>query len=265
MARKRAPPPILTLGRDTALIHYEWRQLWVWITTYRLGGNKRAVDIKVFSLRRPTRRRTFRTSRGPRTFVAIQCKRQQRGFIVARRNVRTRAKAKTKTKDEEPEDDDDDLEDEALEEEIKDLEDLEDLEDVEDDEDEDDEPVAKRKRKTKSRAAKEGMIGTAELAELCDIDPRSLRMVLRKFRGQHGIEIDPESGRWQWPSVNDPVVRKIKKLIDQGEATKIKSEALTKLKEQQESKKKDGRKKKKKKREVEEDLDEVELDDEDDE
>lgn len=245
MARRRAPP-IPTLGGRTAPIHYEWRHIPVWVTTYRTRKGKRRrrsrLEVRIYSIRRPTRTKVLKTKGGLETFHAIHCVKQSRGFIVAK-DTKTRKK-----KDEE-----------ELENEIEDLEELEDVEDLEDDDeatadddsgDDEDEAPKKRRRaaaRRGSRAAAEGKIGTAELAEKCGVDARTLRMVLRKFRGQHGIEIDTETNRWVWDSFKDPAVKKIIKLIDEGEADRIKRDSLDRLKESQEEKKKAKKKDKEKK------------------
>lgn len=148
----------------------------------------------------------------------------------------------------------------------------EDDEDEDEDEDDDEEPAPKKgkgKKSTPSRSrTTDGKVGTAELAEYCGVESRVLRMVLRK----HKIEKDPETGRYEWASLKDPEVKKIKKLIDAGEAKNITKEALDKLKDSQAAKKeqkaagKKGKGKKgKKSAPVVEDLDDDDdLEDEDD-
>lgn len=136
--------------------------------------------------------------------------------------------------------------------ELEDLEDLEDLDDLddeepedeveddeeeEDDEDEEDEvPVRKRRaakatpvaapvKQSRSRTT-DGKVGTQELANHLGIDGRSLRMLLRK----KGIKVDPETGRYEWKSLNDPTVKKIIKAHKSGETDEIKRESLDALK-----------------------------------
>jgi hypothetical protein len=137
-------------------------------------------------------------------------------------------------------------------------------EDDEDEDDEDEEPApkkSKKKQKTRqSQAAKNGKVGTAEVAEFCGIDARTLRMVLR----EKSIPKDEESGRYEWPSLKSKEVVKIKKLVDGGAADKIKKASLDKLKAKKEAEKaeKDAKAKtskkkgKKKKKAVVEDDDE---------
>jgi hypothetical protein len=173
--------------------------------------------------------------------------------------------------------------DEITDDELEELEGLEELEDEDEDEDEteavepdddeeddeddeDEEPAPKKKSKkgkakTKrpSRASQDGLVGTQEVAAHCGIDGRTLRMVLRK----HKIQKDEDTGRYQWDSLKDPEVKKIKKLVDAGEAKAVKQEGLDKLKARNEAKKdakaktkKSGKGKKKKPVFVEDDDDE---------
>jgi hypothetical protein len=234
MARRRAPP-IPVLGGRTAPIHYEWVHIPVWVTTYRTRKGKRrrkrVLEVKIHSIRKPTSTKVLKTQGGLKTFYAIHCVKQTRGFIVAK-------DTKRKKKDE----DELETEIEGLEE-LSDVDELEADAEIETDDTPDDEAPRRKKRdkgargRRQSRAAAEGKIGTAELADKCGVDARTLRMVLRKFRGQHGIEIDAETNRWQWPSLKDPAVKKIIDLIDRGEADRIKDDSLRRLKESQAEKK----------------------------
>lgn len=135
-----------------------------------------------------------------------------------------------------------------------DLAELEALEDVEPDEDvtgEDTEetPAPKKKKGKKnkdanvevetpkkkrggaapgeSRAAANGKVGSAEIAAAGGTDARTLRMVLRK----HQIEKNPETNRYEWDSMKDPTVKKILKLLKDGEADNVKQEGLQRLKD----------------------------------
>jgi hypothetical protein len=85
-----------------------------------------------------------------------------------------------------------------------------------------------------SRAAANGKVGTAEIAAAGGTDARTLRMVLRK----HEVEKNEETGRYEWGSMKDPAVKKILKLLKDGAAEEIKTEALNKLKERNDAKKK---------------------------
>lgn len=134
----------------------------------------------------------------------------------------------------------DELEDEDEDEdEVEDEPEDEDEDDDEDDEDE--EPAPKKGKKAskkpakprQSRAAADGMVGTQELAADLDVTPRELRMVLRKLREKDPVYApDSETGRYQWKSLKDKQVLKIKKAIASGLHKQIRDESLQKLKDQ---------------------------------
>ena len=236
-----------------------WRKIPVYIALYKSKGG---IRIVVKTLHPPPDTRTFRTGQGLKKFKLKAVKKTTKEFIIMAKAARTKKKT--------DEDEILDAELEELEEELEELEDEDEDEDVEleeetDDEDEDDdeeeEPAPKKKRSKgaapgKSRAAATGKVGTAEVAAHCGVDPRTLRMVLRK----HKIAKDEESGRYEWASLKSKEVVKIKKLIDAGEAQEVKREGLEKLKAQKEKEraaaKKSGKKGKKKPEPVEDDDDE---------
>ena len=106
--------------------------------------------------------------------------------------------------------------------------------DEEEDEEEDEEPAPRRRAKkatpkkkkvTRSRAAKDGMVGSSEVAEHFGIEPRSLRVLLRKNK----IPKDADSGTYQWRSLTSPAVVKIGKLIKSGGVRKAQQENFDKL------------------------------------
>lgn len=123
----------------------------------------------------------------------------------------------------------------------EDDEDDEDEEEIEDDEEEDEEPAPKKKgkasRSSKSNASKkssgpsqsrttDGKVGVQEVAEAAGTDARKLRMVLRK----HGIDKDPDVGRYEWPSLKNKEVLKIIKLVKGGAVKAATKESLDNLK-----------------------------------
>lgn len=112
-------------------------------------------------------------------------------------------------------------------------------EEEDDDEDEDDEeeeaPPKRRKKPASSKKSSgkqsrsrttDGKVGTQELADHLGIEPRSLRMVLRRLK----IEKDDETGRYEWSSLNHPAVKKIVKAVKSGAVQREKKESLDKLK-----------------------------------
>jgi hypothetical protein len=158
-------------------------------------------------------------------------------------------------------------EDELLDDELESLEDL-DLE-VDDTDDEAEETPKKDKKGKKNKSKGEskpsrsrttdGKVGTREIADAAGLEgtagARTLRMVLRK----HNIPKDEETGRYEWDSLEDKTVKKILKLINDGEAEKVKKEGLDRLKEQQAAKreaKKAAKGKKGKKNKKAKDVDE---------
>jgi hypothetical protein len=129
-------------------------------------------------------------------------------------------------------------EDEELEEPEDELDEDDDEDDEDEDEDEEEEPVKKAKKPRQSRAAANGFVGTQELAEDLGVSSRELRMVLRKLREKDDVyKPDAETGRYQWKSLKDPQVKKIKKAIDSGLHKKIRDESLERLKQDQAAKK----------------------------
>lgn len=237
-------------------------------------------QVTIFSLERPKAQKILKTPSGKRVFEAVSCKREERGFIEKIRNVQprtvhnpqgvaqtmgkkdtataekrsTRAKAKSrKNKDEVEGTEDDD----SVDEELAQLEQLADsetdeVEDVDPDTDEDEDTPKKGKKGNKaprqSRAAKEGKVGTREIAEAGDTDARTLRMVLRKHgpTGTGEVDKDPETGRWEWDSLDHRDVKKILGWLKRGEAKDVKNESLQKLKDQKAKEKAEGGKKGKK-------------------
>ncbi len=223
-----------------------------YVSLYKAKGGQ---TIKVKTLDVPPETRKFKVQGGIRKFKRVKCKQTKvEVILVAKSTKKGKGKQAEVTDDEldeletvddleeelddledddeEDEDEDDDDEDEEDDEDEDDDDEDEDEDDEDDDEDEDDEeeeaPKSKKKSKQRqSRAAANGRVGTAEVAEHCGVDARTLRMVLRK----HKIEKDEESGRYEWKSLNHPTVKKVKKLIDKGEADNIKQESLQKLKD----------------------------------
>lgn len=222
--------------------------------------------------------RKFRVPGGIRTFKKVKEKQQlQEIIIMAKAAKAKKGKKNTDVTDDELEEletieDIDDLEDleeedEVDEDEDEDEDEPEDEADDDDDEDEEEEVVAEKPKKKKkaSQASKNGFVGTQEVAEYCGVNSRELRMVLRSLRKKDDTFVpDEETGRYQWKSLKDPQIKKIKKAIDAGAAKEIRDEALQKLKDKKAAEKagKDakkntsstkGKKKGKKKKVVEED------------
>ena len=69
------------------------------------------------------------------------------------------------------------------------------------------------------------MVGSSEVAEHFGIEPRSLRVLLRKNK----IPKDADSGTYQWRSLTSPAVVKIGKLIKSGGVRKAQQENFDKL------------------------------------
>lgn len=127
---------------------------------------------------------------------------------------------------------------------VDDLDELEEDEDVEvedeveeiEDEDPDEAPKKRRRTRkttTKPKAEKTG-VGTTEVAEAAGTEPRQLRMYLRA----QGIQPrDDREGRYNWPSLNDPEVKKIVKAIRDGAVEKMNKEKLDSLKGKSSAKK----------------------------
>lgn len=258
-----------------------WKSIITYTATYKAGkkGKGKATLIVRTINKPPPLQREFRlASTEPKLFTRIKLTKSTRKAIIIMATKTKGKKSRDKT-----------VEDETLEE-LTDLEDVEELEEDEDEtveeetpkkkgkkksskkaeaesdddedededtDDDDDEEVEKPKKNKKSkgkttRAKANGKIGTQELAEHCGVDSRTLRMVLRK----HSIDKDPETGRYEWSSLDHADVKKVKKLIDKGEAKNIKKESLDKLKEKKAAeggKKKKNKKNKKKKAEADDD------------
>jgi hypothetical protein len=242
--------------------------------------------IVVRTLSPPPEKRKFRSVGGVRTYTKVKERYHLQEVIIVAKSAKTKTKKSAEVTDteldelegiEELDDLEDELEDEVGdEEEPDDEEEDEDEDEDEDDEDDDEEeeevPASKNGRGKKaskprqSRAAADGLVGTQEVAEFCGVSSRELRMVLRKLREKDtAFQPDSETGRYQWKSLKDPRVKKIKKAIDSGLHKKIRDESLNRLKEQNAAKKaekendaraktkKSSGKKNKKKRVVEED------------
>jgi hypothetical protein len=210
-----------------------------------LYKSPRGDSLVVKSLSPPPEVRKFRVAGGTRKFKRVSYKIQlQEVIIVAKSTKAAKNKKSAEVTDDEIdeldglEDLDEELEeDEDVEEEDEDEEDEDEDEEEDDDEDEEEEePAPKKSKKRQSQAAKNGKVGTAELAEDLGIDSRTLRMVLRKLRENDDTYApDSETGRYQWNSLKDPQVKKIKKAIKDGLDKQIKSESLQKLKERKEA------------------------------
>lgn len=128
---------------------------------------------------------------------------------------------------------------EEIDELVDDLDELEDEDFEEADEVEEDPDEAPKKRRTRTKTAKPKAektgIGTKEVAEEAGIEPRQLRMFLRS----QGIQPrDDREGRYNWPSLNDPEVKRILRAIEKGEIEKLNKEKLAELKEKKAASKK---------------------------
>jgi hypothetical protein len=215
-------------------------------------------EIVIKSLRRPPKSKSFRTAVGTRKHSLVKLQSSLREvIIVASTKNRKRAVEQEELEEseaiedleaeieeledfeeeEEVEEEEDEDEEEEPEDEVEDEEE----EDEEEDEDEEEEEEAPRRaartrkgtstkakstpKKTQSRAAADGKVGSAEVAEHFGIDSRSLRMLLRK----NNIPVDPDSNRYEWRSLTSPQVVKIGKLISAGEHKKIQRESLDKM------------------------------------
>lgn len=220
--------------------HIVWTQIKTWKVLYR---SDKGDEVIVYTITRPKRSRIFRVAGGRRKFKAVAASTTTREFIIMGKSAKEKKKKDN---------------DEITDDELKELESLEDVddedettepdEDTDDDGDEDEAPKAKKAKKGKkgkkgedeapakkrggaapgkSRAAANGKVGTAEIAAAGGCDARTLRMVLRK----HEIEKDEETGRYEWDSMKDPTVKKILKLLKDGEADAVKQEGLQRLKD----------------------------------
>jgi hypothetical protein len=226
-----------------------------------LYKSKGGLKIVVKTLEEPPETRKFKVHGGVKKFKRVAMKKHLQEVVIVAKAAKKSKKNTDVTDDEideletvddleealeededEVEDDDDDEDeddDEEDEDEDDDEDEPDDEDDDEDDEDEEDEKPKKKKSKNKGRRrTTAGKVGTADVAEHCGVDSRTLRMVLRK----HKIAKDDETGRYEWPSLKDPTVKKIKKLIDKGEADNIKKESLDRLKEKKAAEK-DAKKK----------------------
>lgn len=209
--------------------------LWREITTYEVLYRHKptGVELTVRTLQPPPNTRVFGTGHGRKKFKAVRIKTNTKECII----VAKAAKQDKPVKDEELE---------ALENIDEELEALAETT-GEDEEEAPTEAPKKNKKgkkgKTKDSAPKEsrsrttdGKVGTREIADAAGLEgtsgARTLRMVLRK----HAIPKDDETGRYEWASLKDPTVKKILKLIEGGEAEKVKKEGLDRLKQQQEDK-----------------------------
>jgi len=234
-----------------------------WRVTYRQKSTRTEITVRSLGSSPPPKTRSFRTGRGLKQFRAVKATKQQKEVIIM-------AKAAKKAKEKKDVEETEDVITDAELEELDGVEDLDDTDeiDADDDEDEDDEEVKPKSKKNKKDKAKpsrsrttDGKIGTSELAAKAGVDARTLRMVLRK----HKIAKDEETGRYEWDSFSDKTVKKILKLLAEGEAENVKQEGLDRLKASQAEKKdkkkekgskKDKKAKKNKKTPVEDDDDE---------
>lgn len=216
--------------------------------------NQRVYEVRVLTLTRPPRTRIFKVPGGRKKFHAVRVRRVVKELIVyapasakishqthhiTSRGVIPRMGKKDKNT-------------EVTDDELKELEALEDVEPEADEPDAVEEETPKKGKKGKkgkknkssdegetptkrrggaapgkSRAAANGKVGSAEIAAAGNTDARTLRMVLRK----HEIPKDSETGRYEWDSMKDPTVKKILKLLKDGEAEKVKQEGLQRLKD----------------------------------
>lgn len=232
------------------------RKMWPGYTATYQSRNGGTLSIK--SLTPPPETRKFKVAGGIRKFKKVdQSYQLQEVLIVAR--ATKKSKSQVEVEDHELDDleslddleDLEDLEDDDLEEDDEDTEEPEDEDEDEDEDDEDEdepEPAPKKSRKaTKAksngkgdastlrpgRPLKEGFVGTSEVAQAAGIDSRRLRMLLR----DKNIPVDPETGRYQWKSLNDPQVERILKLVESGAVKELTSKALDKVKKNQAAKK----------------------------
>jgi hypothetical protein len=214
--------------------------------------SKKGTRVLVTTLHEPPDKMKLKEAGGIHIFRRVKTiKSLHEVIIVAKKSAKAATKKNTTVTDDELDeletvDDLDELEDEDVEDEDTedDEEDEEDEdEDEPDDEDEDDEeeedeeePAPKSKKKgskpRQSQAAKNGKIGTNEVADSVGIDARTLRMALRELRKEDAsFAPDPETGRYQWDSMKDPQVKKIQKAIKAGLHTELKKASLDRLKE----------------------------------
>lgn len=234
-ARKRSPPirdPYVPRRRII------WRKVTIYSAVYKNRQGK--VIVVRRTLQPPPQTRLFTGKGGLQKYTLTHTRRATREVIIM-------AKAAKKTKPETEEIDDDELDELAALEGLDDLDEDEDEdeddtdtdEDDEDDDDDEDEAPKKKGKSSKSKSTKpkkvveKDYVGSAEVAEHFGVDTRTLRMVFRK----HEIQKDPDSNQYRWKSLNDPVVKKIGKLLKAGAADDIKKESLEKLKTQQAEKK----------------------------
>jgi len=220
----------------------------VWKCTYERPRTGDLITVKQLS-KPTTKTRKFKVAGGLRNYKLIRLTSQTKEVIIVARAAKKKQNTKDledddleelealeeldDLEDEEDEDDEDvdsdeeDDEDEDEEDEDEDEDDEE--EDDEDDEEEDEEPAPKKSKKktpAKSRAREDGRVGSQEVAEHFNTDARTLRMVLRK----HKIAKNPDSGRYDWSSLNHPEVKKIGRLIKGGAAKEAKAEGLERVK-----------------------------------
>lgn len=262
--------------REVSPYHVHWRSITTYTATYKngkKGKGKKVVIIRTINKPPPPQKELQLAGDALRLFTRTKLTKSKRKAIVIMATTKTKKSSKKSKTREKP------VEDETLEE-LTDLEEIEeedeettdddetttdstddedsDDEDSDDDEDDDEEvappPKSKKKKKKSSRAKDNGKVGTQEIAEAAGVDSRTLRMVLRK----HEVEKDPESGRYEWESLEHKTVKQILKWIAKGEAKDIKQESLDKLKEKKAKKEgtKVKKKNKKKKKETEEEDDE---------
>lgn len=139
------------------------------------------------------------------------------------------------------------------------VEDDDEDEDEDDDEEEEEETPKQKKKRKKAAAAKngkakpsrsrttDGKVGVAEVADAAGIEGRKLRILLRKKK----VEKDPDTGRYEWSSLNNKEVKQILKWVKAGEAAAAANEGIDRLKAAREAKakkaKKTGAKRKKSK------------------
>jgi hypothetical protein len=202
---------------------------------------KDGQKVVVTSLSPLPKKRRFKVAGGIRTFTRVSYKKQLQEVIIVAKSTKKPAKSKKTVTDDELEELDgleelDELEDEDEDEDEVEEDEPEDEDEDEDEDDDDEEPAPKKAKKAakprQSRAAADGMVGTQELAADLDVTPRELRMVLRKLREKDDVySPDSETGRYQWKSLKDKQVLKIKKAIESGLHKTIRDEALQVLKD----------------------------------
>jgi hypothetical protein len=158
----------------------------------------------------------------------------ERGIVVPRRK-----KSEEDEIDEIVEDLDDLEEDD---EEVDDDDDVDEEDEDDEDDDEEDPDEAPKSKSKKSKKSKRSGIGTKEVAAAAGVEPRVLRGYLRTSGTQPR---DEREGRYTWPSLNDPEVKRIIKAVKSGAAERENKKAVEKTKGKKTSSKKSTSRKRK--------------------